>query len=406
MFISEKFEKFIEAFSRSHQLFVDGSRVLVATSAGVDSVVLLNVLSRMPQIKVSVLHFNHGTRPENSLEENLIINIAKNLGLELFIHRFKFSPNQSNFELKARNARKNVYKEYIQNGFLVATAHHLDDSFEWAMMQKFKQSSLKTSLGIPVFSNGIIRPLMCVSKKQIIHYAKVNQIVWCEDQSNLNTRYERNYMRLKIIEQIKIKYPQYLKHYVYQHNQLAEELQVHRLSVLKRSSPLKIVNHFLTGVVVQSSHLEFYRPEILKIVQNMSKKQRGKLSIVIDQIFDCVKKIRSNSKLKKLHGPFYFTGGVKCFLLVDRLYFFQQDNFYLWENFDRELYNSLYIGAQISSGSVNNYNLEYFPNLLTSNSARVLKKESKLKIDLIAQTLDQLKMTDIPYSFGALEETL
>ena len=103
------------------------------------------------------------------------------------------------------------------------------------MIQSFRQSSLNSTLGIPVFNRGLVRPFMCVSKKQIIQYAKSLELSLATDTSNGNLRFERNFFRSKLSNTILNRYPQYLRHYVARQNELALKLSMHRSQSLEKN---------------------------------------------------------------------------------------------------------------------------------------------------------------------------
>ncbi|RPJ73582.1 MAG: tRNA lysidine(34) synthetase TilS, partial [Alphaproteobacteria bacterium] len=227
-FQTKHFVSHVHLFMDSLQLIDTSKSNLVAVSGGVDSIALMYVLHDIFKGNLRVLHINHGTRAENIVEENLVLEHGLRLGLEVDVVKFTMNLEQNNFEAVARNLRAKVYKQYIQNNYLVHTAHHLDDSFEWSMIQSFKQSSLRSTLGIPVFNRGLVRAFMCVSKNQIRLYAKTLGLSWAEDSSNRDTRFERNFFRAKLTDIIHERYPQYLRHYVAHHNSLAMKLNVHR----------------------------------------------------------------------------------------------------------------------------------------------------------------------------------
>lgn len=115
---------------------------------------------------------------------------------------FSLSISESDFEQKARQKRSNHYFDFLNKNYWIYTVHHLDDSFELSLMQSFKQSSIKSTLGIPVFNRGIARPLLCVSKMQLKRFARAIGLNWLEDESNLNDHFEGNYTRQKIINGI------------------------------------------------------------------------------------------------------------------------------------------------------------------------------------------------------------
>ena len=104
-FNSKQFIKHIGSFMDSMDLLNSKKSVVVAVSGGVDSLVLMYVLNEICDSKIKVLHINHGTRPKNIDEENLVKNHCNILGLELEVIRFSLNFSQNNFEAVARNLK-------------------------------------------------------------------------------------------------------------------------------------------------------------------------------------------------------------------------------------------------------------------------------------------------------------
>jgi tRNA(Ile)-lysidine synthase len=403
MFLVKKFEEYVHNFLIEHvPALTHQKKICLAVSGGVDSMALLHLFLKLNKYEIFVLHFNHGLRKESLSEELSIRNFCQKMKIQLKVITFNFSMSDKNFEFKARELRQKNYREYIDQGFLVATAHHLNDSFEWSLMQKFKQGNLNSSLGIPVFSNGIIRPFLCTSKEQIIHYAKKEKVFWFEDISNSDNRFERNDVRNNIIPKIKSRFPQYLKHYVHQQNHLAHLLGVHAFDSLKVKYPLESCEHFLTGIVLSSEKLSLYRSEIKLVVEKLSSEKRGKIDIVIDQIFRSHESFKVDPKILKWRGPFSFTGGVKAYLLGDSIYFLNSSEWFLWNKLDNDLLFSIQAKSQIPLLFVNNSSLKYFPNLITNKKVFENFKISKLELPFYQNSLKQLKKSDIPYGFRPL----
>ncbi|MBY0415805.1 MAG: tRNA lysidine(34) synthetase TilS, partial [Bdellovibrionales bacterium] len=273
---------------KEHTLISKNKKIVVSVSGGVDSLTLAETLHRL-QYSIELLHFNHGTRTEeNSKEEKLVGEFANSRGLNLHTVYLKMSLDEKNFEKKARLLRQKTYKSFIENNYWVYTAHHIDDSFEWSLMQSFKQGSLEHSLGIPVFNNGIVRPFMCATKKHIQKYARISKLSWFEDSSNKNLKFERNYLRAVISAKILEKYPKALAHYVAQSN---EKLKIIKLN--KESNTIEIRKE-KWGVLLISSELGAHKEEIKNQIAKLSNKDRGLLSHEVDKLVSTHQEIKSH----------------------------------------------------------------------------------------------------------------
>lgn len=385
MLYTKKLEEFVDSFCTKHQLLNHTKKTLLSISGGVDSMVLFHFfLNRHADFEV--IHFNHGTRVACLDEETFVINLCKSHSIKYHIIHLKLDLESANFEAIARQMRQLHYQKFLQLGYVIACAHHLDDAFEWHLMQKFKQSSLKKLLGIPVKNNGIIRPFLCLAKKHIYHYARLNQLVWFEDESNLNIKYERNYLRIKIIEEIKKRYPSYLQQFVQQQNNLLALYQ-------SRENSLKIVTHHFGGVVVKAQDLSLHHDRILEVIESLSLATRGKLSKTLTQLFQSYLKAKADSKRHLFYGPYKFSGGVMALVYENSIYFYTQREIDYWHQVDLD-YSRDHKSAQITYGLLNQKGLKFFPNIHLSKTSK-----SKLIFPLLPLTLSKEKQSDILFSY-------
>ncbi|MDD4972945.1 MAG: tRNA lysidine(34) synthetase TilS [Bacteriovorax sp.] len=407
-FRARQFVKHVQLFMGSMQLINFDKSVLVAVSGGVDSIALMYVLADIFKGQLRVLHINHGTRVENIDEENLVIKHCKILGLEVDIVKFTLNLDQNNFEAVARNLRAEVYKQYIQKNYWVHTAHHLDDSFEWSMIQSFKQSSLASTLGIPVFNRGLVRPFMCASKNQIRAYAKSLGLTWAEDSSNRDTRFERNFFRANLTETIHKRYPQYLCHYVARQNQLALQLNLHRSLFLNKATANK--SHMSEkreasgAMVLRSRDFSFHKHHIKEWIHFFSKTHRGEIDHEVDKLILAHKKVIDDPRALKMKGPLSFSGGVKIFILNDCLLICNDLHLDYYQQCDELLLRLLeHSGdiSQITDVRLKNPSKIFFPYLCFLRPED-RNKSSKLTHPLLPKSTLWLKQRKIPYSFYPL----
>lgn len=401
----KKFNLWVQTFLKDHHLFDLSRKHVVAVSGGVDSLVLMFVLkSFFPNLKV--LHINHGTRAECEAEEKLVQSYANRLGIELDIIRFSLSLDESNFESIARNMRASIYKQYISKGFFVYTAHHIDDSFEWSLIQSFKQSSVKSTLGIPLYNQGLIRPFMCVSKLQILKYASLIQIKWASDASNKNERFERNYFRNRISPSIFKRYPSSLRNYVSHHNQLAFNYNLH---TKQKFEPKKSFANVLLeiressgGVVLKSRDFSLHKEEIKEWIHFFSKKTRGEIDRELEVLISAQNKFKSDPKDLKFKGPFSFSGSVKAYLFDKYLLLMNDSHLDYYHNLDAELVATLDQRiSQITFGAKYEKSKLVFPYLCLI-SPNQKKFGAKFVHPLLPKTCNWLKAKRIPYSFYPL----
>lgn len=176
------------------------NRSLLAFSHGVDSSALFYLLVKHG-IDFGMAFVNYNTRTSSKTEEESAINLAKKFNKKIYIKQVNFDLNLSNFESVARDERYKFFDEICMKfdyKFLI-TAHQLNDMFEWFLMRLSKGSGLTNSIGMSLVDEKqnytIIRPLLYTSKDEILDFLNKNNLKYFIDSSNLDTKFERNYIR-------------------------------------------------------------------------------------------------------------------------------------------------------------------------------------------------------------------
>lgn len=202
--------------------------VVVAVSGGVDSMLLLhlaNELLKRDQLDtLRAITVNHGTRAAQERETKAVQFEAQKLELSCDIINLNLGEVDSNIEDVLRTERHEKLKAALEDGEELWMGHHLDDSWEWSQMQGARSSEVRSTLGIPFKAGPIVRPFMCVSKRQIVNCAQTIRISWLEDPTNKDPRFERNWVRRKMAPLIDARHPQFLKHYARRSQNTAEML--------------------------------------------------------------------------------------------------------------------------------------------------------------------------------------
>lgn len=315
--------KHVWSFMSSHQLVSSSGNYLLALSGGIDSVFMFHLFKQFKLLGLindfRAIHIHHNTRGTQDLEQEFVAKLCNDLKVELIVKKIDWSKNsKSNFEHMARLKRYAEFFKELSKGSLLVLGHHIDDSFEWSLLQKFKSGSLKSGIGIPVRNKKIVRPLMCLTKKQIQNLCKLESINYIQDPTNDNNNFERNYLRNQIIPLIAQKHPKYLKNYVYRSSELARKLDLYIndypgdfFSYKASKDSFVVINYKL------DNDFEGFRHEFRTIIHALSKSTRGSLNSQIDSLITAVKNQKS--------GPIKFSGGVQAYL--DRNYIlFTSDN--------------------------------------------------------------------------------
>jgi tRNA(Ile)-lysidine synthase len=178
--------------------------VLVGLSGGIDSVVLLHMLisARAKQgFKLKAMHIHHGLSPNADAWASFCETLCQSLDIPLQIVRVQIPEKPAiGIEAAARAARYQALFDDISSDF-VAVAHHLDDQVETLLLQLIRGAGIKGLAAMPSHhaKRRLLRPLLDVTKAEIEAYAKLHHLQWVEDESNLNSSYDRNYLRHDVL---------------------------------------------------------------------------------------------------------------------------------------------------------------------------------------------------------------
>jgi tRNA(Ile)-lysidine synthase len=220
MFCQQPVATFIKTVRNSikhHQMIQNGDdTVLVGVSGGIDSVALLHVLRYLAfefHICIAVAHLNHGLRQQESERDaRFVQSLAKSLGLPYFIDKCDTTTyakeNKLTKEEAARHLRYAFYDRISQQqGFeKIALGHHKDDTSELVLMNLFRGSGPLGLSGIPPVRDAIIRPLIDVSREQILSYVNAAGYDYINDSSNTDIEFLRNRIRHRLLPVLKKEY--------------------------------------------------------------------------------------------------------------------------------------------------------------------------------------------------------
>lgn len=180
------------------RIILPPGKYVVAVSGGVDSVSLLHALSRQPGLELVVAHFDHGIREDSADDERLVRALAQNYGLICMSSQGYLGAQTS--EATAREHRYRFLRQVRrQTGArAIITAHHQDDVLETAILNLLRGTG-RLGLSSLKETDELRRPLLAVTKAEIISYARQHRLQWREDSTNGDERYRRNYVRQRIM---------------------------------------------------------------------------------------------------------------------------------------------------------------------------------------------------------------
>ena len=193
----------------SHLSFLRESRLLIAISGGVDSVVLAHLCHKL-KLNIALAHCNFNLRgDESDADEAFVLDLAEDLDLEVFVESFDTQAyaqdHKRSIQMAARELRYNWFSELTEqlNFNFVLTAHHADDNLETFLINFTRGTGLEGLTGIPEVNGKFVRPLLSFSSDTIKNYAHANNIKWRDDSSNQSVKYLRNKLRHEVIPILK-----------------------------------------------------------------------------------------------------------------------------------------------------------------------------------------------------------
>ncbi|HDU8576507.1 MULTISPECIES: tRNA lysidine(34) synthetase TilS [Vibrio diabolicus subgroup] len=195
--------------------YKSGTKVVLAFSGGVDSRLLLELLSRYQQahsIECHAVYVHHGLSSNADDWADKCLLWAKQVGISCSIERVSLDiSNGESIELLAREARYQALTKYIQEGDILLTGQHADDQLETFLLALKRGSGPKglssMAESMPFSSGSLVRPLLTIKRKSIEDAATKLGLEWVEDESNQDTRYDRNFLRHCVIPELSGRWP-------------------------------------------------------------------------------------------------------------------------------------------------------------------------------------------------------
>ena len=201
-----------------HKLFPEHSRILVACSGGPDSMALLHLLQdiathRHTKYTLGVAIVDHSIRPESKDEVLWLRNEVDALELSFYTTTIDVPSLSKELKLSEETVGRQVRYQWLNEiaqseGYdYIAVAHHKDDQAESILAHLIRGTGLKGLTGMAVVSNEydvpVIRPLLGVTKTELLAYLADRKLTYCIDSTNDDVRYQRNRIRHRIIPELK-----------------------------------------------------------------------------------------------------------------------------------------------------------------------------------------------------------
>ena len=200
-----KVETIVRKYIIHHDLFKNHGRYIVALSGGADSVALLLILKHLG-VSLSAAHCNFHLRGEESeRDEQFCVSLCERLGITL--HRIHFDTqfyarqHKVSIEMAARDLRYRYFAQLAKDIKVdgICVAHHRDDNVETVILNLLRGSGVDGLAGIAPKNGNILRPLLCISRQDILDYLQLQGQNYVTDSTNLEDEALRNRIRHHVI---------------------------------------------------------------------------------------------------------------------------------------------------------------------------------------------------------------
>jgi tRNA(Ile)-lysidine synthase len=240
--------EFIQSFQKHwQQHFVhiapNNSHLLLAVSGGLDSVVLVDLITKSGY-NCSIAHCNFTLRDlESDRDEQFVIALGNQYNLQVHTKRFATAQFAVDHKISTQEAARNLRYQWFQElldvakqndaskNYYVLTAHHADDNIETVVFNFFRGTGISGLHGILPVNGQIIRPLLFARRTEIAVYAAQNKISWVEDSSNATDKYSRNFIRHQVLPLVKNIFPSVEENLLHNINRISEIEQIYQASV-------------------------------------------------------------------------------------------------------------------------------------------------------------------------------
>lgn len=185
----------------------------VALSGGLDSCVLLHLLASQPALRerLSAIHVHHGLSANADRWASFCHKLCEESGIRLVCERITVDAHRHGVEQAARNARYQAFDHHLADGDVLLTGHHADDQIETFLLRWLRGAGLSGLSAIPQQRRHgrfkVLRPLLDVERQQLEEYAAQQHLIWVEDESNQDRRYDRNWLRRELLPPLWQRFP-------------------------------------------------------------------------------------------------------------------------------------------------------------------------------------------------------
>jgi tRNA(Ile)-lysidine synthase len=290
--------------------------LLLALSGGLDSIVLLHLLAEVRislPFELHALHVHHGLSANADNWAEFCSAQCQQLHVPLQIVHVNVAQNpdyknsEQGIEAEARQLRYNALFTYAIAGKapdFVVTAHHQDDQAETLLLQLFRGAGVKglSSMAAVDTVRRLLRPLLNVSRQALHEYAVQHDIKWCDDESNDNTQYDRNFVRHEVMPVLESRFKSIktvlarTASHMAEANELLEALAVQDAESMLSDNSLCMLALSQLSIARAKNVLRWWFSQ-----NNLAMPAAEHLNQIVDQLFNSRKDADLNIKLQHLY---------------------------------------------------------------------------------------------------------
>lgn len=317
----------VQKFLRENS--IGDSSVLVSVSGGIDSTVLLHILSDLKEefeLELSVAHLDHGIRGKASARDaEFVRKEAEKMGLDSTIDKRPVEEFAEEENLSLEEAAREVRYEFLSevaenlNSDYVALGHNENDQAETILMHLIRGAGLRGLGGMKEITGRYIRPLLKNSREEIRDYARTNDLDYREDETNSDKDYLRNRIRHELIPELEENYNPKIKEKLASTAALAQEAQ----SFIAEQAA-ELVEEIRTdkdepGICFLRDGVSGLHPYLKKVaIRQLIEEAKGDLKdVTSDHVQQVVEKLEQNPARTRLDLPdltFTLRRGIGCFV--------------------------------------------------------------------------------------------
>ena len=206
--LSAEVEAKVFRWMDQHHMVTPGDRIILGVSGGADSMCLLTLFLRLKKqipLTLHVVHVDHQMRQEAKWEAAYVEEFCRKCEISFHLFQEDVAALSKKWKCSTEDAgrrlRYQVFRETLREvgADKIAVAHNASDRAETMLLHLFRGSGLTGLCGIEPVRGDLIRPLLCLERKEIEGYLQEEGIVWCNDVTNEGDAYTRNRIRHHIL---------------------------------------------------------------------------------------------------------------------------------------------------------------------------------------------------------------